>query len=1049
MAYRSVLGAYSKPRALVSVSYPRATDLHFTVFGSTQTLDYSGNTQQSSSPQQIVNVSNNPSSYVGANSFAINLEYNTSTADRTLSGVGFRVHYDSSKLSLLSVENTFNNSFLTGDYGDFNDTDDFDNDTATDKYIQLKWLSSSDNWPSDDVSLPLQLATLNFSVSDDAAARGNTPLNFTPVSTSSGYVFKTDNFPLEISFISWDIDENGRVDSLTDGLMYLRYLFGLRGSGFYAGAVAPDVILSVEELEANAQRLTETIGDIDGNNQVDALTDSLLLLRYLFGLRGDALINNAVAVNATRSSAAEIESYIRNFFPVTDSELPENTFVQKADTRAILEAVKPKTTLSVRNIQSFASLTKSSVTVDLPEVKLESSNTAVQSLLNYIKPKQSLQYVNIAAIDFELLLENLISKGLSSDFGFGDTQKLSIFKGVSDQLGIVDSASVISGSSLRDGFEFGDEATLTAVYSRPRSDAVSVSDQPHLSLTKPALDSIGMSELASLLFTKSKESLLGISDTSELSFTAVKNDTAEVQDDHSYTYSSLKQDTQTTFESFANYLNLKRSFASSFRLEDQASTDGGIDKTNLVGMGDEAFLSAVYTRPETESVNITELLSSSLNKSLLDVQQTFESINRFSYYRQKPSDSVGVHDESSYSGTFAKSDTVQIQELNKLSLTKGTSDSQTVTESLARYSAFSRNLESTLNVLDDIDIDNITGGFDVFGFSEKVSLTAIYERLLSSPLDVVDQIHLNLSKPASDSQSVTELFKSNIYYREKEQDGVGISDIATLATGLNKADLVSFTDLASLEVSKPLTDSQTAAELFKRYANYKRSASSSFGIDDAVNVDGDFGQERENIFGVNDEAVLTATYNRTRTDAFGFDSETLMDITKAVADSQPATELFTKLVNYRHAATDSLAFADSTSFSSNKLISENVSISELHKLSMDKAVADTQTLSESFDKYSAFIRRLSDSIELLDNDNLSASNISIDSFGFKDEAKTAAIYNRPRTSSLQVLELLGISVTKPAEDSLGTFYRFNKFGYYKESVADTLTLTDSDTYRPK
>ena len=44
-----------------------------------------------------------------------------------------------------------------------------------------------------------------------------------------------------------------------------------------------------------------TLADIDGNGSVDALTDGLLALRYLFGLTGDALISDAVASDSMRT----------------------------------------------------------------------------------------------------------------------------------------------------------------------------------------------------------------------------------------------------------------------------------------------------------------------------------------------------------------------------------------------------------------------------------------------------------------------------------------------------------------------------------------------------------------------------------------------------------------------------------------------------------------------------------------------------------------------------------------------------------------------------
>jgi DNA-binding beta-propeller fold protein YncE len=51
--------------------------------------------------------------------------------------------------------------------------------------------------------------------------------------------------------------------------------------------------------------------DIDGNGELDALTDGLLLLRYLFGFSGAALVTGAVdTLDCTRCEAPEIEPYL-------------------------------------------------------------------------------------------------------------------------------------------------------------------------------------------------------------------------------------------------------------------------------------------------------------------------------------------------------------------------------------------------------------------------------------------------------------------------------------------------------------------------------------------------------------------------------------------------------------------------------------------------------------------------------------------------------------------------------------------------------------------
>ena len=49
--------------------------------------------------------------------------------------------------------------------------------------------------------------------------------------------------------------------------------------------------------------------------EIDALTDGLLTLRYLFGLQGDTLINGVLQSDATRTTAEEIEAHLETLMP--------------------------------------------------------------------------------------------------------------------------------------------------------------------------------------------------------------------------------------------------------------------------------------------------------------------------------------------------------------------------------------------------------------------------------------------------------------------------------------------------------------------------------------------------------------------------------------------------------------------------------------------------------------------------------------------------------------------------------------------------------------
>ena len=114
---------------------------------------------------------------------------------------------------------------------------------------------------------------------------------------------------------SLDIDGNEKYDALTDGLLLLRGMFGLDGSALVTGTVASDATYT-ESVDIGSRIATlGDLADIDGNDEIDALTDGLLTLRYLFGLQGDTLINGVVAGDATRTNAEEIEAHLETLMP--------------------------------------------------------------------------------------------------------------------------------------------------------------------------------------------------------------------------------------------------------------------------------------------------------------------------------------------------------------------------------------------------------------------------------------------------------------------------------------------------------------------------------------------------------------------------------------------------------------------------------------------------------------------------------------------------------------------------------------------------------------
>jgi len=108
---------------------------------------------------------------------------------------------------------------------------------------------------------------------------------------------------------------NTKYDALTDGLLVIRYLFGLTGTSLTTGVLGSTATRTdPAAIKAYLDGIRSVL-DIDDNGTANALTDGLLIVRYLFGLRGTSLIAGAVDPLATRKTAQEIEAYIQTLIP--------------------------------------------------------------------------------------------------------------------------------------------------------------------------------------------------------------------------------------------------------------------------------------------------------------------------------------------------------------------------------------------------------------------------------------------------------------------------------------------------------------------------------------------------------------------------------------------------------------------------------------------------------------------------------------------------------------------------------------------------------------
>ncbi len=109
-----------------------------------------------------------------------------------------------------------------------------------------------------------------------------------------------------------DVDGDGAITPLTDGLLILRFLFGFTGTTLTGGAVDPDCTrCDATDIVTYLTGLGLVL-DIDDDGELVPLTDGLLVLRFLFGFSGTTLTAGAVDGDCMRCDAAAIVPYLQS-----------------------------------------------------------------------------------------------------------------------------------------------------------------------------------------------------------------------------------------------------------------------------------------------------------------------------------------------------------------------------------------------------------------------------------------------------------------------------------------------------------------------------------------------------------------------------------------------------------------------------------------------------------------------------------------------------------------------------------------------------------------
>lgn len=175
-------------------------------------------------------------------------------------------------------------------------------------------------------------ATGQLSVTAAQGVSGQSDITITATDREGKTV--SDTFTIVVGASSpfcLDIDNNGQEQPLGDGILVIRHMAGFTAQALIAGVVDPSGSRTDPGAVEGYLDQGQSYLDIDDDGQSSPLGDGILIIRYLAGFTGQALIEGVVNPNGGRTSAEEIMVYLDSLRCSTNSSpLTAVALVQEA-----------------------------------------------------------------------------------------------------------------------------------------------------------------------------------------------------------------------------------------------------------------------------------------------------------------------------------------------------------------------------------------------------------------------------------------------------------------------------------------------------------------------------------------------------------------------------------------------------------------------------------------------------------------------------------------------------------------------------------------------
>jgi hypothetical protein len=468
--------------------------------------------------------------------------------DATTTGLGIRIHFDSTKLSVASLENVFSSDNIFANAEPSADTDNYDGDSSTDSYVDLAWASLFGNWPGEN---SIDLATITLDIAEGAS--GSSAINFTASSNASGFAFDGQNHGVAISAESQLTinPSSGAVTLATDPdhEIQAQYSFSVIATDAAGNASeAQSVTLDINDLDEVAPTVTsgDTAATIDENSGASQVI-------YTATADDSADISAGVTFSLTEGSDAAL-SIDASTGAVTLATDPDHETVSQYTfdviaTDAAGNISAPKTvTLDINNLDDTApTITSSGVAIDQNDI-LDSNGDLVEPVPGDLDENSGAgQVIYTATADDSLDISAGVTFSLIAEEG-QSIDGLTISDVVDDEGNVIGADVVLT---VDPDYETKSEYSFSVV----ATDAAGYVSEPQ----PVTLDINNLDEVSPAFTSDDQASVVDGSESGQIVYIASTDDTGDISDGVTYSFAGDLHDPALTINAETGEVTLNES----------------------------------------------------------------------------------------------------------------------------------------------------------------------------------------------------------------------------------------------------------------------------------------------------------------------------------------------------------------------------------------------------------------------------------------------------------------------------------------------------------